>query len=413
MKKPKRLPWGSITHVQLPSGEWRFRARGGRPERKSLGLWETYDQAYESIETARLATIEIAKSKGPGATLADYGRRILGDSERRGIERERTRFELHIATSTIGRWPIATIEQRDVQRWILTLAKTVAQGPLGDGERVLSGETVRRALALLRTVLKSAVLDGIIDVSPADHVKLPRDERTHETWTHLEQREIDAVLACESVSVRARSIFAVAIFAGLRAGELFGLRWEDVLGTELIVRFSRDGATKSGRVRRVPLLEPARAWLLRWRGGVRRIGLVWPADDGGHHHSGYDAGWSDVLGRRAEDRVRTESSAAAGEREIRPGAKTRAGIVRAVRFHDLRHTCASQLISGREWVARGWLTRPLRTEEVRQWLGHSSIAMTERYAHLAPEAMRDAVAQSPGQHGAIVALAGRAKRPRK
>lgn len=150
-------------------------------------------------------------------------------------------------------------------------------------------------------------------------------------------------------------------------------------------------------MRRVPLLDPARDALAAWRGRVRRIGLVFPADAGGHHHSGYDGGWSDVLGRRAEARKRTGSSAAPGEREIRPGAKTRAGITRPVRFHDLRHTCASHLVSGRDWVAREWLKRPLRTEEVRGWLGHSSIAMTERYAHLAPEAMRDAVNAKPLQ----------------
>lgn len=392
MKKRPTLRWGSINEITLPSGQKKFRARGAGPDRLPLGLHDDYDLAAEAVETARVEHDVHVRSKGSGATLEDFGRAFLKESTRRGVERERSRFELHIATAAFARWPIASIEQRHVQRWILALAKTTARGPLGDGERTISGETVRRALALLRSILSAAVLDGIVDVSPADHVKLPRDERTSETWTYLEQHEIDAVLACASISVRSRSIFAVAIFAGLRAGELFGLRWEDVLEGELIVRHSRAGATKSGRVRRVNLLAPARAWLDRWRGKMKRIGLVWPNADGGHHHSGYDAGWSDVLGRRAEDRVRTSSSASAGEREIRPGAKTRAGITRPVRFHDLRHTCGSHLVSGRDWIAAGWLTRPLRTEEVRAWLGHSTIQMTERYAHLAPEAMRDAVA---------------------
>jgi integrase len=392
-KRPKlpRLPWGSISYFRMPDGRMKFRARGAGPERTPLGLHESYDEAAVAVETARRAHEAIVKSKGPGATLADFGRTFLAESKRRGVERERSRFELHVATAPFARWPIATIEQRHVQRWILALARTTARGPLGDGERTITGETVRRALALLRSVLAAAIMDGIIDVSPADHVKLPREERTSETWTYLEQSEIDAVLRCESISVRSRSVFAVAIFAGLRAGELFGLRWEDVLERELIVRHSRAGATKSGRVRRVPLLGPARDWLERWRGKVKRIGLVWPNDDGGHHHSGYDAGWSDVLGRRAEARKRTTSSAAPGEREVRAGAKTRAGITRGVRFHDLRHTCGSHLISGIAWVERGWLKRPLRLEEVREWLGHSTVQMTERYAHLAPEAMRDAV----------------------
>lgn len=61
-------------------------------------------------------------------------------------------------------------------------------------------------------------------------------------------------------------------------------------------------------------------------------------------------------------------------------AVERAGV-KDFRFHDLRHTFAS------------WLTmkgRPLR--EVQELLGHKSIYMTQRYSHLAPERLRDAVA---------------------
>jgi len=49
--------------------------------------------------------------------------------------------------------------------------------------------------------------------------------------------------------------------------------------------------------------------------------------------------------------------------------------------HDLRHTCAAWLVSS------GKVTLP----EVRDLLGHSTIRMTERYAHLAPERVRAAV----------------------
>lgn len=62
------------------------------------------------------------------------------------------------------------------------------------------------------------------------------------------------------------------------------------------------------------------------------------------------------------------------------GALERAGI-KNFHFHDLRHTFAS------------WLTmkgRPLK--EVQELLGHKSITQTERYSHLAPEWLREAVA---------------------
>jgi hypothetical protein len=63
-----------------------------------------------------------------------------------------------------------------------------------------------------------------------------------------------------------------------------------------------------------------------------------------------------------------------------------AGIVRAVRWHDLRHTCASSLVAG--WWGNVW-----RLEFVRDLLGHSSVTVTEIYAHLAPDVLQ-AVARS-------------------
>jgi integrase len=62
----------------------------------------------------------------------------------------------------------------------------------------------------------------------------------------------------------------------------------------------------------------------------------------------------------------------------------RAGIA-DFRFHDLRHTCAAWLVQ---------VGVPLT--EVRDVLGHSTIKMTERYAHLAPENVRAALALLEG-----------------
>lgn len=106
------------------------------------------------------------------------------------------------------------------------------------------------------------------------------------------------------------------------------------------------------------------AW--RDRHGVSKVaGLAWPritcevapSKIDKHHGRGYDCGWP-VLRKAAK---------------VRP----------EVRWHDLRHTCASHLVSG-TW-GRAW-----RLEEVQAVLGHSSSTTTQRYAHLAPEALMGA-----------------------
>jgi integrase len=57
--------------------------------------------------------------------------------------------------------------------------------------------------------------------------------------------------------------------------------------------------------------------------------------------------------------------------------------VRDARIYDLRHTCASSLAAG--WCGRRW-----SLHEIKEALGHSSIVITMRYAHLGERAMRAA-----------------------
>src|SRR5205823_6547074 len=65
------------------------------------------------------------------------------------------------------------------------------------------------------------------------------------------------------------------------------------------------------------------------------------------------------------------------------------GISRNVRWHDLRHTAGSSLVSG--WWGRRWTL-----EEVQEYLGHESIDATKRYAHIGQTALKKAVAETSG-----------------
>lgn len=296
-----------------------------------------------------------------GETLASWSRKWLDERELDGVHRsvpkDRHAFK-RVTGASIAQLPLAAITPRDVRGWVADQVRSKA-----------ARQTVANALNLLRVCLERACEKGRLSVNPALGVKVPRIARTKDAWTWLRAAEIEALLLGTSEE---RDVFAVAIYTGMRAGELFGLEWRDVdlVNGQVAVRHSWKGKpTKTGRVRRVPLLAPAIEALERQRarcGGRRH---VFPARDGEP---------------RSEDMIPRLASAL----EV-------ASIARHVRFHDLRHTCASALLQG--FWAPQWVARSLRLEEVKEWLGHTSIATTQRYAHLCPEAVAGLVIRTPPQ----------------
>jgi integrase len=146
----------------------------------------------------------------------------------------------------------------------------------------------------------------------------------------------------------------LALHTGLRRGELFALRWADVqfAAGRLTVRGSH---AKSGQTRHVPLNAEALRVLTIW-GAREADALVFPSpDDPSKPLTDIKTAWLDLM------------------------RKTK---ISGFRFHDLRHTFASNLVQAGVDLA-----------VVRELLGHSTILMTERYAHLRPEQGADAVAR--------------------
>ncbi len=360
--------------------------------RPSLGVFASVEEAEGVIAAFR----ERQGIRATAMTLAEWGPRVLERREKAGhknSDNDRSRWERYIAKWSLAGEPMELITEADVDAFARELlrrkavkATTFGRGPtkrvvLTELDRTISRQTAKHVMNLLRVVLHAAKRERYITVNPADDVELEgRDETTEEAWTYLSLDEI-ALVTGDKVEKRPRSIFAFAIFSGLREGELFGLHWEDVVGLdtkkpEVIVRHSWRGTTKAGRVRRLPLL-PMAARVLREIAPLEadRVGPVWPSDDGQPHREGYDAGWA--------DKPWVQQTKKGPVRKVAKGWKRRVGITRDVRFHDLRHTCASHLVSG-SW-GRAW-----RLEEVQEYLGHDDIETTRRYAHLMPEALHAA-----------------------
>ncbi|KPQ19660.1 tyrosine-type recombinase/integrase [Halomonas sp. HL-93] len=150
---------------------------------------------------------------------------------------------------------------------------------------------------------------------------------------------------------------ALALNTGCRRGELLGLEWSRVDLQARLIHLEAEH-TKARRRRSVPLNEAARqAILSRLRFRMRYCA---------------DTPWvfCNQKGRRIADIKKTWATVC-----------RKAGLD-DFRVHDMRHTCAAWLV-----------TSGVPLAEVRDLLGHSTIAMTERYAHLAPENVRSAVAR--------------------
>lgn len=380
-------------------------------KRRQVGPWWPSRAIADEKCAAWNAAVDADLIVAPAdVTFGSEGERWLERREKkgrvRGIDQEIARWRAHVRTAPFYDTPLESLTRRAVSDWIDELvAKKAVQafrGPAGvpvriDTGRTLARATVQQCLRLVRTALDDALEQELVAANVARDMKVPmfqRDEDLEDAWTYLDATEIGLVTTCAALDELRRLLFTVTIFTGMRRGEVFALRWGDVHEADptrprIIVRRGHKGGTKSHRPREVPLFAPARASFVRLRElaiDTDAADLVFPNPDGEMYASSYDAAWSDR-------RQRTGTRGADGTRAIvtLPGAKSRAGIARDVRFHDMRHTFCSHLVMG-TWGRRWSL------EEIRVVAGHSTIKVTERYAHLAPDGLHAAARETNGGH---------------
>jgi integrase len=355
-----RRPTGSID--QLPDGRYRLRVTV-RGERRTVATYATREEADE-CRRATLAELErrgAAVAREP-ITVAAWGSRWLDERERDDVS-DRGRWRLHVEADPIGRLSLRRVTRGDVLAWLARLRARTSERT----GRALAGQSLRNVVAVLRGALAHAVDHGHLRDNPAEGLRIAGAVLEADPWTWLPPADLERLAA--ALPSPERHLVAFAAGSGLRAGELVALRLVDVEDDSLLVRFGAPGRpTKTRRIRRVPLLPLARAALTAWRAETAAwpnpLGLAFPGRHGAHRSRAHVIRWD--LWRRAC-----------------------AALGRSVRWHDLRHTCASSLVSG-AW-GRSW-----SLEEVREVLGHTSIAVTQRYAHLGESAVARAARETPG-----------------
>jgi len=210
----------------------------------------------------------------------------------------------------------------------------LAATPTNRGPR--SPASVNRYLAALSHAFTVAVKDWQwTETNPVTRVRKPREPRGRVRFLDDAER-VRLLEATKAGPAWLEPVVTLSIATAMRQGEILGLRWADVdLGKKRLVLHD----TKNGERRAVHLAGPALDLLKRWS-KVRKLGepLVFPEVSSFWWH------WTTA---------------------------TEAAELADLRFHDLRHTAASYLAMNGATLS-----------EIAAVLGHKTLAMVKRYAHL-------------------------------
>ena len=321
--------------------------------------------------------------------LKNYNRPRIKDLARYKSE---TQTSLRRLLTTLGERPVTSIKQADVRKERDRLMATFAKN------------TVTHTLRALSTVYNWARREGVIRCdNPCVGVERSPMEHLLEYLGGKDRSEIPRLLnvARERAvggSYDDRLLYAMvatALFTGLRKGELFGLRWQDVDldHRRLDVSRSYTLAPKSGKARHLRLNVELVPILREWQKHCPAVkdALVFPVRAGKDKEAQREKRkqTASETGERARAARKRLSALIPSQLQFRMGSHedmlgiaellAEAGCTEMQRpWHALRHTFASHYM-----MAGGNILT------LQKILGHSDIKMTMIYAHLAPDYLGD------------------------
>jgi integrase len=307
-----------------------------------------------------------------GLTVKEYLERWLKDSVR-GTVKQRTLenygyvVKLHLVPA-LGHLKLKAVTPMHVQ--------SLYSSKLDSG---LSVRTVRLVHTTLHKALKQAVRWGLVPRNVTQATSPPKLSRDARKEIQPLTREQALALLDTVRGDRLEALYVLALTAGLREGELLGLRWQDVdlEGDTLCVRQQLSRTKKDGLCFTTPKSPRSRRSIKLTRSAVDALKRHKAAQNGERLRLGtlwQDTGlvFTSVKGTPLDVANLTYGS-------FRPLLE-RAGLAR-IRFHDLRHTCATLL-----------LLRNVNPKIVQEMLGHANISETmDTYSHVLPSMQESAV----------------------
>jgi integrase len=337
------------------------RTFGSRAEAKSWRASATTAIARHELRAVRSPTLEAAAQELLEAMRSGAARARGGEPFKPATIRSyETSLREHIIPA-LGRRRLSELARGDLVALIERL--------LGAGA---APSTIRNAINPLHLIYRRAMDRGLVTVSPAARLPLPAPSPGRDRIaTPAEQATLIGALRAPAD----RALWTLALGAGLRAGELQALRWEDLHLEEGLIHVRRSFdpksrvfvAPKSKRSRRaVPMIARVRAALLEHRLATgRRAGLVL-GRDGEHtftHSSALQRATRDWKAAGIPPLACDVDAAAKGERGLPEFGR--------IGLHEARHSYCSTLLDAGVSVAN-----------VSRYAGHATPAFTlARYVH--------------------------------
>jgi integrase len=334
---------------KTPAGAHRacWRDPAGRQRSKTFKTRREANAFLAEVEAALNRGVYVAPDGGR-IRFGDYAEKWLANrnNERATIARDESIMRNHV----LPRWgtvPLARIDHSAVQAWVTGLGDRLAPATVAECYRLASG------------VLRSAVRDRLIGFNPCEGVKLLRRRRKDTDDQTISREQLAALLP--ATPDRYRTLVALAAGTGLRWGESVGLRWDAIDLAAGVVRVVRVAEEVSGHVRLKPYPKS--------RAGRRTVPLPpFVMEALRVHARDYPAGEDGLVfvTRTGEPLKRGTFRS----RVWKPSL-TRAKLPYTLRFHDLRHSYATWLVSD-----------GVPINDVAKVMGHEQTSTTlDRYTH--------------------------------
>ena len=341
---------GNKKRAEAMLNDWRKSEEIALKKRKANGSLKKLDPNQEILFTKfMLDWLEMMKNSVEVTTYASYAQAIKSKIN--------PYFDARFPTLTLSQ--ITPKHIQDYYTWEMT-------------ENDVSANTVIHRHANIRKALQYAFKTGLIDINPADRIERPKKVKyVGSTYNDQELEQLFAITKGDLIELPVM----LAAFYGLRRSEVLGLKWDaiDFEKKTITIKHTVTQTTLDGKS---VIIEKDRT---KTKSSYRTLPLVKPFEDA-------------LLRKKAEQEENRRLCGKCYDKShldyinvnemgklITPGFLTqhfplvleRNGM-KKIRFHDLRHSCASLLYSN-----------GVALKDIQEWLGHSDISTTSNiYTHL-------------------------------